>query len=221
MKRLHTGPGRPAVRGQTSTLRANSTRGPMAVKEVSGCGRRHHKPKPGRRDNPHIIYNTYRRRGPKAWHVDIGAAGTGTYSVPAGQHLTDGCGPGPPCHEGVRMAPDAHHGPIGPREIISALKGTCMSSDLVLLRCSPEPELSVARLCRSANDPAKSPPFSPLPPPHGGFDPDGVREKIASGPAGRNGESSTITTLCSRPVCLWPILILKIGRWQTAGQANR
>lgn len=41
-----------------------------------------------------------------------------------------------------------------------------MPSDLVLFRCSPEPGLGVARLCRSANNPAKSPPLSP--PPHGG-----------------------------------------------------
>lgn len=39
-----------------------------------------------------------------------------------------------------------------------------MPSDLVDLRCFPEAELGMARLCRSVDDPAKSPPFSPLPP---------------------------------------------------------
>lgn len=109
------------------------------------------------------------------------------------------------------MAPGARHGSIAPREIISTLKGTCMPSDLVDLRCSPEAELGMARLCRSAKDPAKSPPFSP-PPPMGALSPDGVQEKIVSGPAGRNGKSSIITTLYSRPVCLGPILNLGAGR---------
>lgn len=129
----------------------------------------------------------------------------------AGQHLMDNCGPGVPCHEGVRMAPGARNGPMKPPEMISTLTGTCMPSDLVLFRCSPEPGLGVARLCTSANNPAKSPPCSP--PPHGGaLSADGVREKIASGPAGRNGRSSVITTLCSRAVGLRSFLNLGAGR---------
>lgn len=79
--------------------------------------------------------------------------------------------------------------------------------DLVHLRCSPEPELGVARLCRSAKDPAKSP-HPPHWPPHGASLRMESDEKIASGPAGRHSKSSIITTLCSRPVCLRSILNL-------------
>lgn len=39
-----------------------------------------------------------------------------------------------------------------------------MSSDLVHLRCSPEQGLGMARLCRSAKNPAKSPPSPHCPP---------------------------------------------------------
>lgn len=86
------------------------------------------------------------------------------------------------------MAPDARHGPIKPPEVTSTLKEpACLVT--FLLRCCPEPELGVARLCRSANDPAKSPPLPP-PPPHGGLSPDGVRKKLRQGQqAGMGGQA--------------------------------
>lgn len=109
------------------------------------------------------------------------------------------------------MAPGARNGPMKPPEIISTLTGTCMPSDLVLSRCSPEPGLRVARLCRSANNPAKSPPFSP--PPHGGAS---VRmeseRKLRQGQQAGMGGQALLPPYAVGPFACGPFLNLGAGR---------